>query len=756
MRERLQGGSAVLLVVAAATFHVAPLVTGAVTGEPRHLGGAVANRHWPDLAFLCESLVHFEIATWNPYEAAGYPFHGEAASGAYDPVRWGLCAATGFRSPSYLLAEARCILGLVLAGLFGLLWLRGQGFGWGPAVLGAMTIQAAPALRHDLDWMDVAAVAALPFMLFAADRVVERHRLRDTALLGLATALCGTSGSIWALLACAALVVPYCLVRLVEHVRLEGREEIGPASAALGLSAFLSACLLAPAVLPELLSRVVGIGFDHPLAALVGIHVVEGGADTVPRAIQDLGFPGLLPLVLAPLALVGRRDWTDQDAPPRLGGRWLFALVALAAAALSLTGVLQPLRPFADLLTSGLPLPPHAAEAWIGPAAGGLAAGALSFLTDPGPSAWLARRRLVPLVGSLVLVAVAFASLFLGIGPSVAYACGALALVGLASTVQRLGAGHLLVAALCAVLVLVDAFRGAPSDRGTESGLVPAWVEGEAVAMARARDIDDAHRYADLRADGAGSGSRYLQRDLMVHESRGGSDLGRRLGEALPDAPRLLEQLNVHYVLASSGREAAELPSAALAAVREDVEGLEERQGVLVLPSPMPRAYFVPLDRVLRADDRDEALRHAGELSPGPTAVLDGAVVGPNLGHAPDLAVARAEDAGEPGTGELQPVEVVLLRERLLARAQTSEPGLLVVNEAWAPGWRAWVDETEVPIYRVNGVVRGVFVGDGDVEVRMVYGPLLVVVFRWAALAALLFCLVTFVAPLLQRRKRAA
>ena len=57
----------------------------------------------------------------------------------------------------------------------------------------------------------------------------------------------------------------------------------------------------------------------------------------------------------------------------------------------------------------------------------------------------------------------------------------------------------------------------------------------------------------------------------------------------------------------------------------------------------------------------------------------------------------------------------------LLARMQTS--GLVVLADRWDSGWRAYVNDAEVPIMRVNHAVRGVLVGPGTSTIRFVYLP---------------------------------
>jgi len=56
-------------------------------------------------------------------------------------------------------------------------------------------------------------------------------------------------------------------------------------------------------------------------------------------------------------------------------------------------------------------------------------------------------------------------------------------------------------------------------------------------------------------------------------------------------------------------------------------------------------------------------------------------------------------------------------------RVQVQGPGLLVVNELYLPGWRAWVDDQPVEIVVANGVMRGIYLAKGQHTVEMIYQP---------------------------------
>lgn len=61
---------------------------------------------------------------------------------------------------------------------------------------------------------------------------------------------------------------------------------------------------------------------------------------------------------------------------------------------------------------------------------------------------------------------------------------------------------------------------------------------------------------------------------------------------------------------------------------------------------------------------------------------------------------------------------------RVTAEAYLREPGLLVLADAYYPGWKAFVDGKETKIYRANYVMRGVHVPKGQHVIQFRYDPL--------------------------------
>lgn len=88
--------------------------------------------------------------------------------------------------------------------------------------------------------------------------------------------------------------------------------------------------------------------------------------------------------------------------------------------------------------------------------------------------------------------------------------------------------------------------------------------------------------------------------------------------------------------------------------------------------------------------------------------------------------------------------------------------GLLVLSEAWFPGWRAWVEvsgsegrsEREVPVYRANGMLRAVPVPPGRSTVRLQYFPMSVKVGLYASFLGLILLILAVAYALWERYVR--
>ncbi len=139
------------------------------------------------------------------------------------------------------------------------------------------------------------------------------------------------------------------------------------------------------------------------------------------------------------------------------------------------------------------------------------------------------------------------------------------------------------------------------------------------------------------------------------------------------------------------------------------------------------------------ADDDNVALALLGDPAFDPRAV---AVVAGDV---------RPHPAGAAAAGEGVTV-ASWAAERIALRADVAAPGLLVLADAFYPGWQATVDGVPAPILRANLMFRGVAVAPGSHEVIFSYAP---VSWRWGlilSLATAAFLAAGLLATLSRRR----
>ena len=145
---------------------------------------------------------------------------------------------------------------------------------------------------------------------------------------------------------------------------------------------------------------------------------------------------------------------------------------------------------------------------------------------------------------------------------------------------------------------------------------------------------------------------------------------------------------------------------------------------VFANPHALPRAYRVS-SALPEPDDLSGGLRKlvASSFDPRRTVLLD----------APPPRLVQAARRGAPGAQP--PVEVLsYAAERVRLRSRGEEPGVVVLTDAFHPGWEASVDGKPVPLWRANLAFRGVPVPAGSHDIEMRYRP---ASFRWSAMLSL-------------------
>ncbi len=124
----------------------------------------------------------------------------------------------------------------------------------------------------------------------------------------------------------------------------------------------------------------------------------------------------------------------------------------------------------------------------------------------------------------------------------------------------------------------------------------------------------------------------------------------------------------------------------------------------------LPRAFVVHRAEIVDGDNALERLKESG--FPFRQLVL--------LSDAP--AAALFQDSAQGDTNE-QVTITEYKSERVVASVRMNSPGYLVLADSWYPGWTAWVDGIETPLYRADYIFRAVPLGSGQHSIVFEYRP---------------------------------
>lgn len=123
----------------------------------------------------------------------------------------------------------------------------------------------------------------------------------------------------------------------------------------------------------------------------------------------------------------------------------------------------------------------------------------------------------------------------------------------------------------------------------------------------------------------------------------------------------------------------------------------------------LPRAFIVHRAEIVNGDAALERLK-APDF-PFRELVL--------LSDVPDLALINAPT----DHAQDQAIVIEYKPERVVVRVQTTSAGYLFLADTWYPGWIAWVDGVETPIYRADYIFRAVPLSAGQHTVVFEYRP---------------------------------
>jgi hypothetical protein len=170
-------------------------------------------------------------------------------------------------------------------------------------------------------------------------------------------------------------------------------------------------------------------------------------------------------------------------------------------------------------------------------------------------------------------------------------------------------------------------------------------------------------------------------------------------------ALRTLSLLSVTDVIQDSEDERLRLPGLRLAYSGPDARIYRNTRA-------LPRAFLVDRQRSVQGEEAALAAVTEDATDTRRVAVIEGRL--PGL-----VEHTLPAPSGGPGTARLVSYEA----ERVVARASTARPALLVLTDIHYPGWRAWVNGRPVPVERVDYLLRGVLIPPGTHTVELRYRP---------------------------------
>lgn len=693
------------------------------------------------------------IPLWNPWIYSGTPFLANFQPAVFYPPNL-LLAASGLPLPDQMTAYLVLHVLLGTAGIHVL--LRGYRVRPGPALLGAIVFgwSGYNAARTGIPTM-VATAAWLPWALAASRRWFEREDARGWVGMAGSLALAGLAGFAqifvftayaWGLfglvdgvsrrprwsarrwLGWAAagvtglLIVSVHLVPTLEFMALAQDARNPPEMLASGT---MHPWVLAKLVVPELFGRPVdGADASHLLSVGNGYYFQTERSTAI--------YVGLLPLLLAAVVLLAPGDHRRE------------AGAALAVAGLGLLFCFRtPLTDLAGHLPGlAFSRPDRATFLWCTGSALLAALGADRLASGEGPGAQRTSNAAAVLVGTLAVLFAAAMSIA-GAGllpPEIVRAVGseavraaslvAMATAALATAIvylrtrAALSGGAFLAAALA--LTAADLGRFAQQRnllQPKESIFRPADPGGSLAFLASRREAEGPFRvlaYEPRRTPFTGilppsTGAVYGIEDVLGFDSIN-LDRYRELMEAIDPAivvkrgnfrgvtdPAALDSpvvdlLNVRYVLSG--------PVPRLPGVQQ------VHSSDLVVhrnPDALPRAFLVGEVRVI--PDPAAGLREMARAAFRPDLWA--------ISEVPIPGLEAAAVIGPPGSARL----LTHRPERVEVEVEAGRTALLVLGDAWYPGWKASVDGRPEPIHRVDHALRGVVVRPGDRRVTFEYDP---------------------------------
>ncbi len=195
----------------------------------------------PSLAAVRAAWADGRWPLWNEKAGPGMPLLADPQAQAFQPL-----ALLGASLPLIQAAGVTAALRVLVALVFGFLWLRRQGLSLAPALAGSLSYGLGGFLLLWLGWPIANTAALLPLVLYGVSRCDEIGGRRNGLLLALSVLVLILAGHPETILYALVLV----LLFLVDKVRRRPRGSRRPLLVQAGLAFVVAGAIAAPALLP--------------------------------------------------------------------------------------------------------------------------------------------------------------------------------------------------------------------------------------------------------------------------------------------------------------------------------------------------------------------------------------------------------------------------------------------------------------------------------------------------------------------------
>ncbi len=175
--------------------------------------------------------------------------------------------------------------------------------------------------------------------------------------------------------------------------------------------------------------------------------------------------------------------------------------------------------------------------------------------------------------------------------------------------------------------------------------------------------------------------------------------------------PTILDLLNIKYVISDEKLDNKQLQQIDVSPTLNNIVVYKKNPNVpfylYLNTNDLPRAYIVPQAVVASKNEQIKSIV-SGKFNPQNTVLLE---------EKPTIPLNNKQNSSHVALTTYSPQKISL-------SVNLSDPGFLVLSEQWFPGWKAYDNGKEVPIYKADVILRAVALNKGNHIVEFIYDPL--------------------------------